>query len=72
MFWTSPGGDHYLKCRPNNTYSTANISDFLKCSQENYKDVLKELESVGLFCHIGKIQKEYQEAWETLFCKFPL
>ena len=30
VFRVTPGGDHYLKCRPNNIYFTANISDFLK------------------------------------------
>lgn len=70
VFWITPGADHYLKCRPSNIYFTANISDFLKSSQENWKDVLEELDSVGLPYHICKVEKEYQEAWKTSFCKF--
>lgn len=70
VFWITPGADRYLKCRPSNIYFTANISDFLKSSQENWKDVLEELDSVGLSCHICKVEKEYQVAWKTLFCKF--
>lgn len=57
VFWTTPGIDHYFKCRPNSVYSTDNVSDAFRKVLREVKGCTWKAVLCTTFCHFSKVQK---------------